>query len=43
MYDFITTFAPHLKRELVDEIAAIADPDLRQSEVGKRVRVEQTL
>ncbi len=43
MYDFITTFAPHLKRELVDEIAAIAAPDLRQSEVNKRVRVEQTL
>lgn len=43
MYDFITAFAPHLKRELVDEVAAIADPDLRQSEVSKRVRVEQTL
>lgn len=43
MYDFVSTFAPHLKRELVDEIAGIADPDLRQAEVVKRVRVEQTL
>jgi len=29
MYDFIEAFAPHLKRALVDEIAAIADPEAR--------------
>lgn len=30
MYDFIQTFAPHLSRELVDEICAITDPEARQ-------------
>ncbi len=30
MYDFLQLFAPHLRREIVDEIAAIADPEQRQ-------------
>jgi len=34
MYDFISTFAPHLTQKLVDEIAAIADHDAR----GRRTR-----
>jgi LysR family cys regulon transcriptional activator len=29
MYDFIAAFAPHLSRKLVDEIAAITDPEQR--------------
>ncbi len=29
MYAFINSFAPHLKREVIDEIAAIADPGQR--------------
>lgn len=34
MYDFIATFAPHLTRELIDEVAAITDPSAR----GQRSR-----
>lgn len=29
MYDFIATFAPHLGRDLIDEVAAITDPSAR--------------
>lgn len=29
MYDFIAAFAPHLTRELIDEVAGIADPNAR--------------
>ena len=29
MYDFISIFAPHLKREKVDEVAAATDPAMR--------------
>ncbi len=30
MYEFLELFAPHLKRERIDEIAAIADPEQRR-------------
>lgn len=33
MYDFISLFAPHLTRELIDEVSEIADPDIRQQRV----------
>ena len=29
MYDFVAAFAPHLTRELIDEVAAITDPSAR--------------
>lgn len=29
MYDFVGAFAPHLTRELIDEVAGIADPSAR--------------
>jgi LysR family cys regulon transcriptional activator len=29
MYDFLEIFAPHLTREVIDEVAAISDPALR--------------
>lgn len=37
MYEFLQRFAPHLTRELVDEIAEIADPELRRKRVAQRV------
>lgn len=43
MYDFMQTFAPHLQRPLVDAIASVADAEARRGEVGRRVKVEQTL
>ncbi|MDI3258998.1 MAG: HTH-type transcriptional regulator CysB [Sinobacteraceae bacterium] len=33
MYDFIELFAPHLTRELVDEVAAIGDHDARSRRI----------
>jgi len=33
MYDFIAQFAPHLTRELIDEVAAIEDPESRVQRV----------
>lgn len=30
MYDFLQQFAQHLKRELIDEIGALADPEVRR-------------
>ena len=42
MYDFIANFAPHLKRDLVDHIASIADAELRRDEVQKRIKVGQS-
>jgi LysR family cys regulon transcriptional activator len=33
MYDFIAEFAPHLTRELIDEVAAIQDPAARSQRV----------
>jgi LysR family transcriptional regulator, cys regulon transcriptional activator len=43
MYEFMQLFAPHLQRELVDELAAIADHDQRQADVARRVKQLQTL
>ncbi|MDD3762860.1 MAG: HTH-type transcriptional regulator CysB [Nevskiales bacterium] len=37
MYDFLEQFAAHLTRELVDEIAAIADPEERRRRVAQRI------
>ncbi|MDE2150548.1 MAG: HTH-type transcriptional regulator CysB [Gammaproteobacteria bacterium] len=37
MYDFISLFAPHLSRGLIDEVAAIADTLERQTQVAKRI------
>ena len=42
MYDFIANFAPHLKRDLVDHIASIADAEQRRDEVHKRIKVGQS-
>jgi hypothetical protein len=36
MYDFILAFAPHLTREIIDEVAAISDPELRRRRVAER-------
>ncbi len=33
MYDFISEFAPHLTRELIDEVAEIQDPAARSRRV----------
>ncbi|MEK6805635.1 MAG: HTH-type transcriptional regulator CysB [Pseudomonadota bacterium] len=35
MYEFITTFAPHLTRKVVDDTAAIADPEERRKRAQK--------
>jgi LysR family cys regulon transcriptional activator len=43
MYEFMQLFAQHLHRDLVDELAAITDAGERQTQVAKRVKVEQTL
>ena len=37
MYDFISRFAPHLTRELIDEVSEIADHELRQRTIAERV------
>ncbi len=37
MYDFLEQFAAHLTHELVDEIAAIADPEERRRRVAQRL------
>tara|TARA_R110000850_G_scaffold189247_9_gene315089 strand:+ start:20553 stop:21533 length:981 start_codon:yes stop_codon:yes gene_type:complete len=37
MYEFINTFAPHLKREIVDEMASIADPGQRSQRTAQLV------
>lgn len=37
MYEFISTFAPHLKRDLVDEVAAIIDPSQRSQRTQQLV------
>ena len=42
-FDFIRTFAPHLTRELVEELAAIPDADVRRAEVTRRVKIEPSL
>jgi LysR family cys regulon transcriptional activator len=38
MYEFISLFAPHLTRHLVDEIAAIADPEERRKRTVKLIQ-----
>ena len=38
MYEFITLFAPHLKQDIVDEIAAMADPAARQKRAIQLVK-----
>ncbi len=43
MADFITEFAPQLSRELVDEVAAISEPELRQRRVQELVAKLQLL
>jgi LysR family cys regulon transcriptional activator len=37
MYDFVATFAPHLTREVIDEVAAIADPSMRATRTRELV------
>jgi LysR family transcriptional regulator, cys regulon transcriptional activator len=37
MYDFLHQFAPHLSRELVDELAAIVDAEERRRLVRERI------
>ncbi|MEQ1438673.1 HTH-type transcriptional regulator CysB [Fontimonas sp. SYSU GA230001] len=37
MYDFLQAFAPHLKRELVEEISAVADPEERRRLTQQRI------
>jgi LysR family cys regulon transcriptional activator len=37
MYDFVSLFAPHLTRGLIDEVAAIADHDEREAKVHERM------
>ncbi|MFA5940249.1 MAG: HTH-type transcriptional regulator CysB [Sinimarinibacterium sp.] len=39
MYDFLQTFAPHLKRELVEEISAVAEPEERRKLTLQRIPV----
>ncbi len=43
MADFITEFAPQLSRELVDEVAAISEPEVRQRRVQELVAKLQLL
>lgn len=38
MYDFMEAFASHLKRELVDELASIADPEARARRTAQVVQ-----
>ena len=38
MYDFISAFAPHVKQELVDEMAAITDHDARLRRTAELVK-----
>ena len=37
MYDFISLFAPHLQPELIDEVAAIQNPEQRDAVVRERI------
>lgn len=37
MYDFIGQFAPHLSRELIDEVSAITDAEARQHRVHEMI------
>jgi LysR family cys regulon transcriptional activator len=37
MYEFIRDFAPHLTQELIDEVAAIPDPEERLRRTQERV------
>ena len=37
MYDFIGQFAPHLSRELIDEVSEISDHELRQRTISERI------
>ena len=37
MYDFLQAFAPHLKRELVDEISAVTEPEERRKLTLQRI------
>lgn len=39
--DFIQTFAPHLDRELVQELAAITDAVTRRTEVARRIQLHE--
>lgn len=38
MYDFLELFAPHLTREVVDEIAAITEAEAREARVAELIR-----
>ena len=37
MYDFITEFAPHLSHDLVEEVAAIEDSEVRNRRVHELI------
>lgn len=37
MYDFLQAFAPHLKRDLVEEISAVAEPEERRKLTQQRI------
>jgi LysR family cys regulon transcriptional activator len=37
MYDFIRQFAPHLTRELIDEVSEIPDHEVRQRTISERI------
>jgi len=41
MYEFMQTFAPHLTRKLIDEVAAIADPEARRQRISQLVSDQQ--
>ena len=40
MYDFMSEFAPHLKPVVIDELAAIADPEARIKRTGQLIQAK---